>query len=104
MALSSTLLPSIATFAAGAAGREKAARLAGPGNVSIGVTAAPAGCKWGWGGGGGGGAGWVERGVPVGRGLNRVPLPAAVAGGAVTAEAAAAGAGDTARGSAAVGA
>ncbi|XP_053911371.1 LOW QUALITY PROTEIN: Krueppel-like factor 4 [Cuculus canorus] len=32
MALSGTLLPSIATFAAGAAGREKAARLAGPGN------------------------------------------------------------------------
>ncbi|XP_075383609.1 Krueppel-like factor 4 isoform X2 [Mycteria americana] len=32
MALSGTLLPSIATFAAGAAGREKAARPAGPGN------------------------------------------------------------------------
>uniref|UniRef100_A0A674GYD9 KLF transcription factor 4 n=1 Tax=Taeniopygia guttata TaxID=59729 RepID=A0A674GYD9_TAEGU len=33
MALSGTLLPSIATFAAGAAGREKAARPAGPGNL-----------------------------------------------------------------------
>ncbi|KAK2520305.1 Krueppel-like factor 4 isoform A [Columba livia] len=32
MALSGTLLPSIATFATGAAGREKAARPAGPGN------------------------------------------------------------------------
>ncbi|XP_066844288.1 Krueppel-like factor 4 isoform X1 [Anser cygnoides] len=32
MALSGTLLPSIATFAAGAAGREKAPRPAGPGN------------------------------------------------------------------------
>ncbi|NXS58903.1 KLF4 factor, partial [Brachypteracias leptosomus] len=37
MALSGTLLPSIATFAAGTAGREKAARSAGPGNVSIGL-------------------------------------------------------------------
>lgn len=41
MALSGTLLPSIATFAAGAAGREKAPRPAGPGNVSIGVVAGP---------------------------------------------------------------
>uniref|UniRef100_A0A8C9L5G9 Kruppel like factor 4 n=1 Tax=Pavo cristatus TaxID=9049 RepID=A0A8C9L5G9_PAVCR len=34
MALSGTLLPSIATFAAGAAGREKAPRPAGPGNTA----------------------------------------------------------------------
>lgn len=76
MALSGTLLPSIATFAAGAAGREKAARPAGPGNVSIGVAAARAGrAGAGAGEAAAAGAGRGGRGAAAGRRLSRCPSP-----------------------------